>query len=241
MGIERESAEVQDACSRSDKSDRMVEANRANARILLIRSLMPNNVCIGTMIMRWYYSLMRNIILSTTALLLFVSASCNRDNAANPPAETITGRNPIGPQRKIICQLRDTVTGGESKITSVNGLDIVQLGSTTTTNVNVGDLLRVELQMSSGTGFEWKVASDASNASPAPTLLPQFNWSNGTGTITPVNAQKPGGSVLCIFEFDVSQAGTSVLTFNLARSWEKGVPPADKRVLTVHVAKPSGS
>jgi len=232
---------VQDARSRSDKSDRMVAANTASARILLIRSLMPSNVCICAMIMRWYYSFMRNILLATTAILILVSASCNRDNAANPPAETITGRTPIAPQRKIICQLRDTVTGGESKITSVNGLDIVQLGSTTTTNVNVGDLLRVELQMSSGTGFEWKVASDASNASPAPILLPQFNWSNGTGTITPVNAQKPGGSVLCIFEFDVSQAGTSVLTFNLARSWEKGVPPADKRVLTVDVAKTSGS
>ena len=53
-------------------------------------------------------------------------------------------------------------------MTSSNGVDTVQLGSTTTTNTNVGDLLRVELQMSSGTGFEWKVASDASNSSPAP-------------------------------------------------------------------------
>ena len=184
---------------------------------------------------------MRNILLSTTAILILASTSCNKDNAANPPAETITGRTPIAPQRRIICQLRDTVTGGESKITSSNGVDTVQLGSTTTTKANVGDLLRVELQMSSGTGFEWKVASDASNSSPAPILLPQFNWSNGTGTITPVNAQKPGGSVLCIFEFDVSQAGSSVLTFTLARSWEKGVPPADKRVLTINVANPSGS
>jgi len=184
---------------------------------------------------------MRNILLSTTAILLLTTTSCNKDNAANPPAETITGRTPIAPQRRIICQLRDTVTGGESKTTSSNGVDTVQLGSTTTTKANVGDLLRVELQMSSGTGFEWKVASDPSNASPAPILLPQFNWSNGTGIITPVNAQKPGGSVLCIFEFDVSQVGSSVLTFTLARSWEKGVPPADKRILTVNVVKPSGS
>ncbi len=171
-----------------------------------------------------------------------LTTSCNNDNAANPPATTMTGRTPIAPQRRLICQLRDTVTGGESNMTSSNGVDTVQLGSTTTTtNANVGDLLRVELQMSSGTGFEWKVASDASNSSPAPILMPQFDWKNGTGMIVPVNAQKPGGSVLCIFEFDVSQAGSSVLTFTLARSWEKGVPPADKRVLTVNVSKPSGT
>lgn len=185
---------------------------------------------------------MRTSLLSaTTILIMFFTTSCNQDNAANAPATTLSGRTPIAPQRRLICQLRDAVTGGESKITSSNGIDTVQLGSTTTTNANVGDLLRVELQMSSGTGFEWKVAGDASNSSPAPILVPQFNWANGAGMIVPVNAQKPGGSVLCIFEFDVSQAGSSVLTFTLARSWETGVPPADKRVLTVNVAKPSGS
>ena len=55
MGIERESAEVLDACSRSDKSDRTVAANDASARILLIRSLKPSNVSICVMIMRRYY------------------------------------------------------------------------------------------------------------------------------------------------------------------------------------------
>ena len=55
MGIEREIGEVQDARSRSDKSDRTVAANDAIARILLIRSLMPSNVCICVMIMTRYY------------------------------------------------------------------------------------------------------------------------------------------------------------------------------------------
>ncbi|MDA1263346.1 MAG: protease inhibitor I42 family protein [Planctomycetota bacterium] len=195
-------------------------------------------IAVGMML---YSAFMRNILLSTTVLILLVTTSCNKDNAANPPAETITGRTPIAPQRRLICQLRDAVTGGESKTTSSNGVDTVQLGSTTTTTANVGDLLRVELQMSSGTGFEWKVSGESSNSNPAPILMPKFTWKNGTGTIVPVNAQKPGGSVLCIFEFDVSQAGSSVLTFTLARSWETGVPPADKRVLTVNVVNPTGS
>ncbi len=189
-----------------------------------------------------YYPTMRITPLPTTLVaLILLTAGCKNDNAANPPPTTVTGRDPVMPQRRLVCRLRDLATGGESKSTSQDGIDVVQLGSNTTTTANVGDLLRVELQMSSGTGFEWKVAGDTANASPDPILVPKFGWKDGTGTIVPVNAQQPGGSVLCVFEFDVAQAGSRVLTFTLARSWETGVAPSDKRVLTVIVAKPSGS
>lgn len=119
----------------------------------------------------------------------------------------------------------------------------MHLDASTTTTANVGDMVRVELEMNSGTGYQWTVGGDNAqrSPSPAPILVPQFDWKSGTGQTVPITPNMPGGPVHCIFEFNASQAGSTTLIFSLTRSWEKGVPPTDKRVLIVNVGNPNGS
>jgi len=165
--------------------------------------------------------------------MLSVVTACN---SSSPPPTTITGGSAILPQRRLICRLREAVTGDNSTTPApaLAHADIIQLDSSTTTTAAVGALVRVELQMSSGTGYRWIVGTDKAHTNPAPVLTPQFDWTQATGLETPLNVGVPGGLVQCAFDFTATQAGSTTLTFKLARSWEADAP-AKTVVLTVHI------
>lgn len=163
-------------------------------------------------------------------------------NSSSPPPTTITGGTAILPQRRLICRLREAVTGDHSTTPApaLAHADIIHLDSSTTTTATVGALVRVELQMSSGTGYGWIVGTDKAHTNPAPVLTPQFDWTQATGLETPLNLVMPGvpgvpgGLVQCAFDFTATQAGSTTLTFKLSRPWEADAP-AKTVVLTVHI------
>lgn len=142
--------------------------------------------------------------------------------------------------------MRENVTGSDQP--SVPGVDVVQLDETTTAAAHVGDKVRVELRMNTGTGYEWKcvgcvntpTSTGQSTTTPS-VLTPHFDWSKGLGENTSTGAGIAGGPVICVFEFSAAEAGSCTLTFQLARPWETGVKPADTRALTVNVARQGGS
>lgn len=170
--------------------------------------------------------------MSATVMLSLITAC----NSSSPPPTTITGGTAILPQRRLICRLREGVTGDNS--TTPANADIIQLDASTTTTATLGALVRVELQMNSGTGYRWIVGTDTAHTNPAPLLKPMFDWTQATGLETPLNPAMPGGLVQCVFDFTANQVGSTTLTFKLARSWEAD-SPAKTVVLTVKIVPAS--
>lgn len=168
--------------------------------------------------------------LSTIALLLTASAlaGCSSDGPT-----TVGGNTPILPQRRMICRIREAVTG-ESQ-SSPAGLDIVHLDASTTAHASVGDTLRVELKMNAGTGYQWKFLGFSPPTSTPNPLTPQFDTTSSTGETVPVPTGLAGGPVFCVFEFRAQGVGSSTLNFALARGWEADTAPTDSRTLTLQV------
>lgn len=176
--------------------------------------------------MRTPLALVLITLTATTPLLL---TGCG----GNQP-KTITGNTPILPQRRLLCRIREAVTG--------DGTTDVQLDANTTIELKVGHSARLELEAASGTGFEWRLTGwrEGPNTSATAGLVPafvtaNFDWSTGVGTVEPVKAGTPGGPSNWVFEVTGSQPGATTLDFTLARSWEKGQAPADRRSVTIEV------
>ncbi len=142
--------------------------------------------------------------------------------------------------------MRELATGSNESAQS--GVDLVHLAATASATARVGDLVRVELMMNAGTGFEWKCTSCVNTpdstgqaTSALMVLTPKFDLTKGLGNCSPTTTGTTGGPVRCDFEFTATQIGSSSATFELARPWEKGVAPVDTRTLTVHVTAAGGS
>ncbi len=165
----------------------------------------------------------RSFVLALAALAL---AACD-----GPQPTTITGNTPILPQRRLIARIRQTVTGENSAIPP--GSDVIVLDATSSSTATVGQLVVVELAMSSGTGYSWRCI-DAANATSV--LTPKFDATKGNGVEHAVDGSRPGGTVSCVFSFTALAAGTATLTFDLVRPWEKDAPPTDRRILTLEVS-----
>jgi len=172
----------------------------------------------------------------TTIVLLIATASTSllfSGCGGNQP-KTITGNEPILPQRRMICRIREAVTG--------DGTEDVKLEKNTAIATKVGHHVRLELEAASGTGFEWRLtgwregANSSATAGATPSFVTSdFDWSTGAGKVEPVKAGTPGGPANWIFEITGKQAGAITLDFALARSWEKGQAPADQRSVTIVV------
>lgn len=172
----------------------------------------------------------------TTIVLLIATASSSLLLAGcggNQP-KTITGNEPILPQRRMICRLREAVTG--------DGTEDVKLEKNTAIACKVGHHVRLELEAASGTGFEWRLtgwregANSSATAGAKPTFVTaDFDWATGAGKVEPVKPGTPGGPSFWVFEATGKQAGAITLDFALARSWEKGQAPADQRSVTIVV------
>lgn len=172
----------------------------------------------------------------TTILLLLATVSTSLLFAGcggNQP-KTVTGGEPILPQRRMICRIREAVTG--------DGTEDVKLEKNTAIACKVGHHVRLELEAASGTGFEWRLtgwregANTSATAGAKPTFVTaDFDWATGAGKVEPVKPGTPGGPAHWIFEITGKQPGAITLDFALARSWEKGQAPADQRSVTVVV------
>lgn len=143
------------------------------------------------------------------------------------------GNTPILPQRRMICRIREAVTG--DKQSSPPGIDIVHLDASTTMAAMNGDTLRVELKMSAGTGYQWRFVGFAPPTSTPNALEPLFDLTAATGETVAVETGVVGGPVYCVFEFKATAKGSSTLNFALLQLWETQVAPADARALTVTV------
>ncbi len=111
--------------------------------------------------------------------------------------------------------------------------DVIMLNASTTASAIVGETLVVNLAMNAGTGYQWRFTGSPESGAIA---QPKFDAAQGTGTEKPTTSDRVGGPVECVFEFAVTAPGTATLSFELSRQWEKGQPPADRRVLTLAVA-----
>ena len=87
----------------------------------------------------------------------------------------------------------------------------------------VGDDFGITLASNASTGFSWKVEFEKE-------VITLVN-----NEYVPPAVQMPGAGGKQIFIFRASKKGTQTLTFTYARPWEKDVPPAETRVITVHV------
>ncbi len=172
---------------------------------------------------------------TTTIILLLLTASTSLPLAAcgGKQPKTIEGTEPILPQRRLLCRIREAITG--------DGTEDVKLEKNTSIAVKVGGQVRLELEAASGTGFEWRltgwrVGNVSATAGATPTFITaDFDWTTGIGKVEPVKPGTPGGPNCWIFEITGKQAGAVTLDFALARSWEKGQAPADQRSVTIVV------
>jgi predicted secreted protein len=169
------------------------------------------------------------VLLLATASTSLLLAGCG-----GKQPKTIEGNEPILPQRRMICRIREAVTG--------DGTEDVKLEKNTALACKVGHHIRLELEAASGTGFEWKLtgwregANSSTTAGAKPTFVTaDFDWSTGAGKVEPVKPGTPGGPAHWIFEITGKQPGAITLDFALARSWEKGQAPADQRSVTIVV------
>jgi len=171
----------------------------------------------------------------TLAVLLLgcVSSSLFFSGCDQPP-KTITGREPILPQRRVLSRIREAVTG--------DGTEVVKLDKSTSIAAKVGQSIRLELEAASGTGFEWRLTGwrEGGNSSATAGAVPafvkaDFDWATGAGKVEPEKSGTPGGPSNWIFEITGTQPGAITLDFALARSWEKDQAPADQRSVTIVV------
>ena len=79
-----------------------------------------------------------------------------------------------------------------------------------------GDVLKVSLTATSGTGYTWQVVPSAD------ALVRQV----GDMKFKAADNQMPGASGHQIFRFSVEASGTGSLEFRYVRPWEKDTPPA---------------
>jgi predicted secreted protein len=172
-----------------------------------------------------------------SSLLLLVAAASTSfalSGCGGNQPKTVTGGEPILPQRRMICRIREAVTG--------DGTEDVKLEKNTAIACKVGHHVRLELEAASGTGFEWRLtgwregANTSATAGATPMFVTaDFDWATGAGKVEPVKPGTPGGPSHWIFEFTGKQPGAITLDFALARSWEKDQAPADQRSVTVVV------
>jgi predicted secreted protein len=88
-----------------------------------------------------------------------------------------------------------------------------------------GGALVVKLPITTGTGYTWVIAkNDAGQLKPA-----------GKPTVERPDKPVPGAKTTQVFRFDAAAAGTSELTLEYKRSFEKDKPPAKTYRLTVKV------
>ncbi len=142
--------------------------------------------------------------------------------------KTVTGGTPVLPQRKLICRIREAI----SPSTPNGPVDEILLDETSSMTANAGDVVRVELKRSSGTGYEWQLSKDSRSFTPV--LKADFDAANGKGQAEPQSNGLPGGPVLDVFNFTASTAGSTRLVFVLVRPWEMD-KPSDRRELLVTV------
>jgi len=167
-------------------------------------------------------------------LLATVATSLLFPGCGGNGPRTITGNEPILPQRRMICRIREAVTG--------DGTEEVKLEKNTAIAAKVGQHIRLELEAASGTGFEWRLTGwrEGGNSSATAGAVPafvkaDFDWSTGSGKVEPAKSGTPGGPSNWIFEITGKQSGAITLDFALARSWEKDQAPADQRSVTIVV------
>jgi inhibitor of cysteine peptidase len=91
--------------------------------------------------------------------------------------------------------------------------------------VNAGDHVVVRLVFSTGTGYEWQLVKEDKE------VLPMEGAS--TTELTP--RANPGAPATEVFRFVAKQKGDVTLSFQLVRSWEHGVAPAQTWSVTVKV------
>jgi inhibitor of cysteine peptidase len=78
-----------------------------------------------------------------------------------------------------------------------------------------GGALVVKLPITTGTGYTWVVAKKAEQLKPA-----------GQPTVEKPDKPVPGAKTTQVFRFDAAAAGTSELTLEYKRPFEKDKPPA---------------
>ena len=100
-------------------------------------------------------------------------------------------------------------------VTSIDGGKTIQVGK--------GGVLEVHLELQGGTGYTWQASSVPGK------LLRQ----QATSVTEP--AQLPGGKEIQIIKFDAIGAGSDYLSFNLGRSWQKGIPSSKMFSIKVQV------
>lgn len=142
--------------------------------------------------------------------------------------KTVTGGTPVLPQRKMICRIREAISPSTPK----GPVDEILLDETSSMTANAGDVLRVELKRSSGTGYEWQLSKDSGSFTPV--LKADFDAASGKGRAEPQQNGVPGGPVLDVFDFTASTAGSTRLVFVLVRPWEMD-KPGDRRELLITV------
>lgn len=142
--------------------------------------------------------------------------------------KTVTGGTPVLPQRRMICRIREAISPSTPK----GPVDEILLDETSSMTANAGDVLRVELKRSSGTGYEWQLSKDSGSFTPV--LKADFDAASGKGRAEPQQNGMPGGPVLDVFDFTASTAGSTRLVFVLVRPWEMD-KPGDRRELLITV------
>ena len=93
-----------------------------------------------------------------------------------------------------------------------------------TVSVKVGDTFNVRLQGNPTTGYNWVMADYDSSVVSQVGDVDYHADSLLTGS---------GGTY--IYQFKALTTGTTMLTFNYLRSWEKGVPPYKTFKITIEV------
>jgi len=102
---------------------------------------------------------------------------------------------------------------------------VLQLEGSRDVHVPMGQLLRIELQANAGTGHVWRCRP------PDDAVVKQL----GEPSSRPIDRGVLGGRILWILTFEPLRPGTSTLSFELVRPWDKGVAPAKTATVTVHV------
>ncbi|WP_419252591.1 protease inhibitor I42 family protein [Caulobacter sp. ErkDOM-YI] len=86
-----------------------------------------------------------------------------------------------------------------------------------------GQVLRIELPLSAGTGYSWRLDREADG-----TVL-----SGGSSQTT--DAALPGGAIMTIFTYQASARGRAELSFTLKRPWMPDTASDTRRVFQVLV------
>jgi inhibitor of cysteine peptidase len=109
----------------------------------------------------------------------------------------------------------------EAKDKAVTVTDKEDKGKVT---VPKGGALVVKLPITTGTGYTWVIAKNADQLKPV-----------GKSTIEKADKPVPGARTTQVFRFDAAAAGTSELTLEYKRPFEKDKPAAKTYRITVKV------